>query len=1123
MDKKAVIVLGMHRSGTSAVTAALEAIGVSLGSKSQLLDNDNEKGYFENKDIVPFNDRLLKYLNGRWDNPLFDGCSIIDNYGEEGLASWYKEADDIFQRNFADKAMWGLKDPRLCQLLPFWRKVFEKNGFVEHNTFYVHVLRNPLEVALSQKKRHNSNPDFHFIGEEPLQTIALWLSSHFQALREVNSDNNIVILFDDFLDDPNYQLQRLADFLGIDLEKYSTGVFVSTFLEKDLKHHYTVENKLGELKSVSPLIVSLYNSLKELSKRKNFGREEIRRLLSLLEPVTQAYSLFSPIYPLFSTAWYNWQEEKKEHERWKEKYISLRNDYHEIVNSVIWKLVSRMRSRLINIPEYFMKLFNKIIRYMKIRKEIKIIRVSGLFDEEYYLYNNPDVKKAGIDPIKHFVKYGAGEGRKPSGKFDPFIYISMNPDENLRKNNAFVHFIKYGREKGGYRGFFESEHPFTEEEIWEFTQYSSNENKEDLFTAIDIILPVYNGYEYIKNVIPAIMENSDINFNLYIVNDASTDANVKEYIKNVKSKYKNVTVMDNVENCGFAKSVNKGLQISKNHAVIINTDTLPPPNWLSRLMGPIITDPEIAATSPISNNGYLGSFPNMLIPNDRYEHIDSFSIDSVFSIMANLKIETPSCSGFCMGVNRNAINKIGAFDETYGRGYYEDTDWCQRANKTGFKCVIVTNLYIWHKNGGSFSDEERIALSSKNKILFDKKYPEYDVKLNEYRSQRKVKRYYDLAEFLLACNTSNGVIVLFSHTLGGGSSIYLKNLYRREKEKGRAIVHVSYKGNNSYTLMVSSSTTRDIPITVFKKDTLVHVLEKVKLIECIVSSLYTYPLSDVNDLFEKRLIPFFKKKNINLRVLIHEYYSICFSKNLINKEGKYCGIPDIETCNECLVDNSFMEMPPDISDLSVLKWRDSWESLFEFASFIDVFSRSSKDILLKVYPGIEDKINIKPHDMSYFPASKIIIKKPKSIHVAVLGGISYIKGLNVLIDIENEIKERKVPIKISVIGTTSAHLPKSISVYGKYDIEEVAFIIEKIKANFFFIPSICPETFCYAVSELMLLNVPVMCFDLGAQAEKVKKYPKGKVLPLELIDKPLMIIEEIQRFYMENYYSEATD
>ena len=71
-NKKGIIVLGVHRSGTSVLAAGLEALGISLGRKSEWVNEDNPKGFFENQDITPFNERLLRFLHARWDNPLFD-------------------------------------------------------------------------------------------------------------------------------------------------------------------------------------------------------------------------------------------------------------------------------------------------------------------------------------------------------------------------------------------------------------------------------------------------------------------------------------------------------------------------------------------------------------------------------------------------------------------------------------------------------------------------------------------------------------------------------------------------------------------------------------------------------------------------------------------------------------------------------------------------------------------------------------------------------------------------------------------------------------------------------------------------------------------------------------------
>jgi len=80
----------------------------------------------------------------------------------------------------------------------------------------------------------------------------------------------------------------------------------------------------------------------------------------------------------------------------------------------------------------------------KIKKEIKVIQSSGYFDEAYYRSENEDVENEWKDPIEHFVRYGAAEGRNPSANFNIEQYLEANPDVAESGMNPFVHFIKYG-------------------------------------------------------------------------------------------------------------------------------------------------------------------------------------------------------------------------------------------------------------------------------------------------------------------------------------------------------------------------------------------------------------------------------------------------------------------------------------------------------------------------------------------------------------------------------------------------------------------------------------------------------------------------------------------------------
>lgn len=83
-----------------------------------------------------------------------------------------------------------------------------------------------------------------------------------------------------------------------------------------------------------------------------------------------------------------------------------------------------------------------------IQMESQLVLKSGLFDEEYYLTKNKDVKKAGIDPLMHYVKYGAYEGRQPSRKFDAAYYLERNPDVREMRVNPLLHYWLFGKDQG---------------------------------------------------------------------------------------------------------------------------------------------------------------------------------------------------------------------------------------------------------------------------------------------------------------------------------------------------------------------------------------------------------------------------------------------------------------------------------------------------------------------------------------------------------------------------------------------------------------------------------------------------------------------------------------------------
>jgi hypothetical protein len=165
----AVLVIGMHRSGTSALASMLEALGLNMGATDRLLpaDDHNPQGYFEQDAVVAFNDEVFDYFGGAWDAPpVFP-------------PGWAAKTDlDVFVGRLRtllgelyDCSNYVLKDPRISLLLPLWRQALP-----EHSSVVV-MVRDPMEVALSLHKRDTI---------PVLSGLALWCEYNRSLLRDLN-------------------------------------------------------------------------------------------------------------------------------------------------------------------------------------------------------------------------------------------------------------------------------------------------------------------------------------------------------------------------------------------------------------------------------------------------------------------------------------------------------------------------------------------------------------------------------------------------------------------------------------------------------------------------------------------------------------------------------------------------------------------------------------------------------------------------------------------------------------------------------------------------------------------------------------------------------------------------
>lgn len=262
--RKLVVVLGPHRSGTSLCTAAIESLGAHLGISSLYQNEENLKGFFESPELVDLNERLLFHLGGVWDNPSFIGREVL---ARTDIGNFEKEARSWILALFRDSSFVAIKDPRLCQLLPFWLKVFEGAGFKKEEVYLIQVVRDPVEVAISQSVRASKNKAFYEFGLEVEEGAALWLSLTVQSIASSEGYQNLFVSYEKILKQPRFQLKRIANFLGVSDEVKAVDEFVENFVDQSLHRNKPYKDALVLISNALPVLDEVYSSLEEACDR----------------------------------------------------------------------------------------------------------------------------------------------------------------------------------------------------------------------------------------------------------------------------------------------------------------------------------------------------------------------------------------------------------------------------------------------------------------------------------------------------------------------------------------------------------------------------------------------------------------------------------------------------------------------------------------------------------------------------------------------------------------------------------------------------------------------------------------------------------------------------------------
>lgn len=396
------------------------------------------------------------------------------------------------------------------------------------------------------------------------------------------------------------------------------------------------------------------------------------------------------------------------------------------------------------------------------------------------------------------------------------------------------------------------------------------------------------------------------------------------------------------------------------------------------------------------------------------------------------------------------------------------------------------NSHVFRQAGTLFKRGLHLIRAGKFSSLVDK--------VKRYikgRPQTALQRPDDLVS-LLGRQEGKKLCLILDHDLGGGANHYRDRLVNSIIHEGRSVIILTFHVTTlSYMVIV-----RDMRLNLrYSIPDLAFLLEALKQLS-VGDIIYNTAVSFVRPTeIPQFLIRLKALTSARVRVLAHDFYLVCPSHFLLDHEGKYCQIPDVQVCANCLPRNRY-GFASLFTERDISKWRAIWGSFLAVADEIITFSNSTAQLLMKAYPQIESsQISIKPHKVEYLTGEIAQITHTSSLRIGVVGQIGFHKGAAFIQQLSREIKRRGVDIKIVVIGSIEVSCePSIVSQTGPYGYDELPSLINASGANVMLFPSIWPETFSYVVQELMNMNLPVASFNFGAPAERMASYPKGLVL-----------------------------
>ena len=636
---------------------------------------------------------------------------------------------------------------------------------------------------------------------------------------------------------------------------------------------------------------------------------------------------------------------------------------------------------------------------------------------------------------------------------------------------------------------------------------------------LDVIIPVYESYnDTLRAIFNAVLAPNKVANEVVVIIDGSPNIALVRIIKRLAGMNL-FTLLENEENLGFVKTVNRGLKLHpERDCLILNADCMVFGDYADRLLAVAKRYPKTATVTPLTNNGELASYPLQWRDNDWRNEISDRELDALCADVNGAEaVDAPTGVGFCMLMTRASMNDIGYFDEErFGRGYGEENDFCLRASNLGYRNMLAGGVFVRHVGGSSFSDEKLRLIANATRVINDL-YPDYNHTIHDWKAKEPAKLMQIALDKARLNISSKPAMLMVLHAWGGGVEKHVCDMARWLEEEGTQVFY----------LMPVDDDCRSCQLGLFDQGKLQQVFTPnlrfriTETIELLAETLKTLQVRHIHvnhligydDVYYSGIRDLSKLIGVSYDVTLHDYFSICPRTHLIDENMYYCGEPDDTGCNACIAKNGSLVIREEASEPEITAWRQMQYEFLSAARKVFVPNVDVSKRLARYFEGLA--FTLRPHAETFHEPVAPVAKFTEGIRrIALIGALPDMKGGGVLKELANDAHARNLPLEFHILGyygsdDLSVYSYGNVKETGKYQEKELPELLTLSGATIALLPSVCPETFSYALSQVYQLGLYPVVFDIGAAAERIRSCNWGEILPYQTVDSPNIINDRL--------------